>query len=74
MDRSCYRLFCIDLGCIVIFHLLQEVQRAKAQEGVPDEEGWVTVTRHGKKPATPFTEAHKKHLTTKEKKKRKEKV
>ena len=53
---------------------LQEVEKAKEEEGVPDDEGWITVTRHGKTKTTPFTEAHKKHLTQKEKKKRKEKV
>ena len=55
-------------------YILQELEKAKEQEGVPDDEGWVTVTRHGKNKATPFTEAHKRHITQKEKKRRKEKV
>lgn len=47
---------------------------AKANEGVPDEEGWVTVTKYGKNKGAPRTEAHEKALTRKEKKRRKDKV
>ena len=59
---------------MITFLVLQEIEKAKEMEGVPDEEGWITVTKHGKNKATPFTEARKKHLTYKERKKRKEKV
>lgn len=51
----------------------QERQVAREAEGVPDEEGWVTVTRYGKSKGAPRTEAHEKRLSKKEKKKRKEK-
>ncbi|XP_071107516.1 ribosomal RNA-processing protein 7 homolog A-like [Haliotis cracherodii] len=51
----------------------EETQRLKDQEGVADEEGWVTVTRVGKNKGTPRTEARKKHLTKRETKRRKEK-
>ncbi|XP_067671316.1 ribosomal RNA-processing protein 7 homolog A-like [Haliotis asinina] len=51
----------------------EEKQRLKDQEGVADEEGWVTVTRVGKNKGTPRTEARKKHLTKREMKRRKEK-
>ena len=66
----------IEISCSYckLFLVLQEIEKAKEMEGVPDEEGWITVTKHGKNKATPFTEARKKHLTYKERKKRKEKV
>ncbi|XP_060591249.1 ribosomal RNA-processing protein 7 homolog A-like [Ruditapes philippinarum] len=50
-----------------------EIEKAKAAEGVPDEEGWVTVTKYGKNKGAPRTEAHEKALTRKEKKRRKDK-
>lgn len=50
------------------------MEKAKAIEGVPDEEGWVTVTKYGKNKGAPRTEAHEKALTKKEKKRRKDKV
>lgn len=53
---------------------LQEKRREKEQEGVPDDEGWVTVTRHGKNKGAPRTEAQEQRVTEKEKKKRKEKA
>lgn len=52
----------------------QEIEEAKANEGVPDEEGWVTVTKYGKNKGAPRTEAHEKALNRKEKKRRKDKV
>jgi len=52
----------------------QDRQAAREAEGVPDDEGWVTVTRYGKSKGAPRTEAHEKRLSKKEKKKRKEKV
>ncbi|XP_064594855.1 ribosomal RNA-processing protein 7 homolog A-like [Liolophura sinensis] len=51
----------------------EELQKAKENEGVPDEDGWVTVTRHGKNKGAPRTEVHEKRINVKEKKKRKEK-
>ncbi|WAR31285.1 RRP7A-like protein [Mya arenaria] len=51
----------------------EEMERAKASEGVPDDEGWVTVTRFGKNKAAPRTEAHEKAISGKEKRRRKEK-
>ncbi|XP_074648315.1 ribosomal RNA-processing protein 7 homolog A-like [Tubulanus polymorphus] len=50
-----------------------EKQRAKETEGVPDKDGWVTVTRHGKNKGVPRTEIHEKRSLAREKKKRKEK-
>ena len=43
-------------------------------EGVEDEDGWTTVTRHGKNKAAPRTEAHEQYLTRKARKKRQEQV
>lgn len=40
----------------------------------PDEDGWVTVTSHGKKKGAPRTEIRQKKVTAKQKKKNKEKV
>ncbi|KAI0211271.1 Ribosomal RNA-processing-like protein 7A [Lamellibrachia satsuma] len=51
----------------------KEKETAREAEGVPDEEGWVTVTRYGKSKGVPRTEAHEKRLSKKEKKKRTEK-
>ncbi|XP_052070849.1 ribosomal RNA-processing protein 7 homolog A-like [Mytilus californianus] len=52
---------------------LVEADKKKAleQEGVPDEDGWVTVTRHSKKnKAVPRTEAMESKLTEIERKKK----
>lgn len=43
-------------------------------EGVPDEEGWMTVTRHGKNKGAPRTEIREQKITAKDRKRRKEKV
>lgn len=51
----------------------EEQMQAKEMDGVPDEEGWVTVTRVGKNKGAPRTEAEKKRVTLKDRKKRKEK-
>ncbi|XP_013389988.1 ribosomal RNA-processing protein 7 homolog A [Lingula anatina] len=51
----------------------EEAAQAKEEEGVPDDEGWVTVTRHSKNKGVPRTEAQEKRVTQREKKKRKEK-
>jgi len=47
---------------------------AKATDGMPDEEGWVTVSKYGKNKGIPRTEAHERALTKKEKRRRKDKV
>ncbi|XP_056379746.1 ribosomal RNA-processing protein 7 homolog A [Hyla sarda] len=47
--------------------------KAKEEEGVPDEEGWITVTRKGRRPGTARTEAINLRLTQKEKRKRAQK-
>ncbi|XP_076310269.1 ribosomal RNA-processing protein 7 homolog A [Tachypleus tridentatus] len=51
----------------------EEKKQAKEMEGVPDEEGWITVTKHGKKPVAPRTEMYQKKVLAKEKKKRSQK-
>ena len=43
-------------------------------DGQPDEDGWITVTRHGRKKVTPRTEAINQKAIAKEKKKKKERV
>ncbi len=43
-------------------------------ENTPDEDGWVTVTRHGRNKGVPRTEAQEAKITKKEKRKRKQKV
>ena len=50
----------------------QEKQAAKENEGVPDEEGWITVTRA--KSATPYTDVNNERLKCKLKKRNQEKV
>ncbi|XP_015793803.1 ribosomal RNA-processing protein 7 homolog A [Tetranychus urticae] len=40
-----------------------EKERAKSMEGVPDEEGWIKVTRHGKKSFLPNSESLDKKIT-----------
>ncbi|XP_038065255.1 ribosomal RNA-processing protein 7 homolog A-like [Patiria miniata] len=48
----------------------EEEEKAKEQEGVPDEEGWITVTRKSAKPAVARTEKNQRRLRAKERKKR----
>ncbi|XP_059496558.1 ribosomal RNA-processing protein 7 homolog A isoform X1 [Stegostoma tigrinum] len=43
---------------------------AEAEEGVPDEDGWVKVTRRGRHPGIPRTEAANLRLVQREKQKR----
>ncbi|XP_061860852.1 ribosomal RNA-processing protein 7 homolog A isoform X1 [Colius striatus] len=50
--------------------IAEEEARAAEEEGVPDEEGWVKVTRKGRKPGLPRTEAANLRLLEKEKRKR----
>lgn len=49
---------------------MQEETKAKEEEGVPDEEGWVKVTRRGRRPVLPRTEAASLRVLEKEKRKR----
>lgn len=49
---------------------MQEEKKAKEEEGVPDEEGWVKVTRRGRRPVLPRTEAASLRVLEKEKRKR----
>lgn len=52
-------------------YVAEEKTKALENEGVPDDEGWITVTRHSKKnKPTPRTEAMEAKLTDKEKKKK----
>ncbi|XP_055519018.1 ribosomal RNA-processing protein 7 homolog A [Leucoraja erinacea] len=44
--------------------------RAGAEDGVPDEEGWVKVTRKGRRPGVPRTEARNLQAVQREKRKR----
>lgn len=53
--------------------LEEEKKRAKEMEGIPDEEGWIKVTKYGKKPVTPRTDAFAKKVRVAEKKKRSQK-
>lgn len=54
-----------------VYLLFKEKTKALENEGVPDDEGWITVTRHSKKnKPTPRTEAMEAKLTDKEKKKK----
>uniref|UniRef100_A0A803W6Y5 Ribosomal RNA processing 7 homolog A n=1 Tax=Ficedula albicollis TaxID=59894 RepID=A0A803W6Y5_FICAL len=48
----------------------EEEAKAAKEEGVPDEEGWVKVTRKGRKPGLPRTEAANLRVLEKEKQKR----
>uniref|UniRef100_A0A8C5L4U9 Ribosomal RNA-processing protein 7 homolog A n=1 Tax=Jaculus jaculus TaxID=51337 RepID=A0A8C5L4U9_JACJA len=50
--------------------IAEEENRAKEEEGVPDEEGWVKVTRRGRRPVLPRTEAASLRVMEKEKRKR----
>ncbi|GCC46035.1 hypothetical protein chiPu_0030154, partial [Chiloscyllium punctatum] len=46
---------------------------AKEEEGMPDEDGWVKVTRRGRRPGIPRTEAGNLRLIQREKQKRAQK-
>ena len=50
--------------------IAEEEAKAKEEEGVPDEEGWVKVTRRGCRPMLPQTEAASLRVLEKEKRKR----
>ncbi|NWU50233.1 RRP7A protein, partial [Dromas ardeola] len=50
--------------------MAEEEAKAAEEEGVPDEEGWVKVTRKGRKPGLPRTEAANLRVLEKEKQKR----
>ncbi|NXR04555.1 RRP7A protein, partial [Sagittarius serpentarius] len=50
--------------------IAEEEAKASKQEGVPDEEGWVKVTRKGRKPGLPWTEAANLRVLEREKQKR----
>ncbi|NWQ78572.1 RRP7A protein, partial [Columbina picui] len=50
--------------------IAEEEAKAAEEEGVPDEEGWVKVTRKGRKPGLPRTEAANLRVLEKEKQKR----
>ncbi|XP_054052910.1 ribosomal RNA-processing protein 7 homolog A [Rissa tridactyla] len=50
--------------------IAEEEAKAAKEEGVPDEEGWVKVTRKGRKPGLPRTEAANLRVLEKEKQKR----
>ncbi|KAK3090845.1 hypothetical protein FSP39_015129, partial [Pinctada imbricata] len=51
----------------------EEKQRALDMEGVPDDDGWITVTRHGKNKGLPRSENMEKKVTAKERRKKKQK-
>ncbi|XP_025104636.1 ribosomal RNA-processing protein 7 homolog A-like [Pomacea canaliculata] len=51
----------------------EKEKKAKEMEGQADDEGWITVTRVGKNKGAPRTEAEAKRVTSKDKKRRKEK-
>lgn len=50
--------------------LEQEEAKAEKEEGIPDKEGWVKVTRKGRKPGLPWTEAANLRTLEREKRKR----
>uniref|UniRef100_A0A8D0MSN2 Ribosomal RNA-processing protein 7 homolog A n=1 Tax=Sus scrofa TaxID=9823 RepID=A0A8D0MSN2_PIG len=50
--------------------MAEEEAKAKEEEGVPDEEGWVKVTRRGRRPVLPRTEAASLRVLEREKQKR----
>ncbi|KAF1592456.1 hypothetical protein FQV11_0009060, partial [Eudyptes moseleyi] len=50
--------------------IAEEEAKAAKEEGVPDEEGWVKVTRKGRKPGLPRTEAANLRVLEREKRKR----
>ncbi|CAO2603714.1 Putative ribosomal RNA-processing protein 7 homolog B [Lemmus lemmus] len=47
--------------------IAEEETKAKEEKGVPDEEGWVKVTRRGCRPVLPRTEAASLRVLEKEK-------
>jgi len=57
------------LSCLTLLSLQEEAKAAR-EEGVPDEEGWVKVTRKGRKPGLPRTEAASLRVLEREKQKR----
>lgn len=57
------------LSCLILLSLQEEAKAAK-EEGVPDQEGWVKVTRKGRKPGLPRTEAANLRVLEREKQKR----
>ncbi|MEJ1289100.1 hypothetical protein NN561_020138 [Cricetulus griseus] len=50
--------------------IAEEETKAKEEESVPDEEGWVKVTRRGHRPVLPQTEAASLCVLKREKRKR----
>ncbi|NXA54350.1 RRP7A protein, partial [Nothocercus julius] len=50
--------------------IAEEEAKAAEEEGVPDEEGWVKVTRKGRKPGLPRTEAANLRVLERERRKR----
>ena len=54
--------------------LLQEVQREKEMEGVPDEDGFIKVTRHGKNKGSRRTEENERKAKEKMRIKKKKNV
>ncbi|XP_003932851.1 ribosomal RNA-processing protein 7 homolog A isoform X1 [Saimiri boliviensis] len=50
--------------------ITEEEAKAKEEEGVPDEEGWVKVTRRGRRPVLPRTEAASLRVLERERQKR----
>ncbi|XP_032126071.1 ribosomal RNA-processing protein 7 homolog A isoform X2 [Sapajus apella] len=50
--------------------IAEEEAKAKGEEGVPDEEGWVKVTRCGRRPVLPRTEAASLRVLERERRKR----
>ncbi|KAM6437421.1 ribosomal RNA-processing protein 7 homolog A [Liasis olivaceus] len=48
----------------------KEEAKAEKEEGVPDKEGWVKVTRKGRRPGLPWTEAANLRALEREKRKR----
>lgn len=57
------------MSCLTLLSLQEEAKAAR-EEGVPDEEGWVKVTRKGRKPGLPRTEAANLRVLEREKQKR----
>ncbi|XP_029446231.1 ribosomal RNA-processing protein 7 homolog A [Rhinatrema bivittatum] len=53
--------------------IAEEEAKAEEEEGVPDEEGWVKVTRKGRRPGIPRTEVASLRALEREKRKRKRK-
>jgi len=57
-----------------VFCCLQEEKKELEQDGVPDDEGWIKVTRRGRNPGASRVEAKELQLKVKERKKRKKQV